>query len=79
MKTFLALALTSGILCAQTADEHRAAAKKAAGSDLMGLYNRVCTAAPAPAPRTGAKGAAPQPQIPPRDQRYMEPVKVFDN
>ncbi len=65
-----------------TIDGHRAAAKAAAGQDLIGIYNRACpgdapTAARGPVAGRGA-AAARRPD-PPREQWYAEPVKVFDN
>ena len=63
---------------ADTVEARRAAGKAAAGTDLMGIYDRACpstaTAAPAPA-RTAT---APRPD-PPREEWYSEPAKVFDN
>jgi len=81
------LALTTCLAFGQTSPDtpeaHREAARAAAGRDLLGVFNTACpdtSAVPAqrqPAPGRGA-GAA-QRQDPPRDQWYMEPVKVFDN
>lgn len=75
---FLTAALAAG---QNTEASHRAAAKAAAKQDLTGLYNRVCPAAPAPAPAANTAKAAAKaaPQTPPREQWYAEPVKVFDN
>jgi metallo-beta-lactamase class B len=58
-------------------DMHVAAARKAAGKDHLGLFDRICTApAPAPAPQPGA----PPPQgTPDRSTWHAEPAKVFDN
>jgi len=67
-----------------TAEAHRALAKAAASTDLMGIYNTVCPEPPA-APVAGApagrgRGAAGGVrQDPPREQWYTGPVKVFDN
>jgi metallo-beta-lactamase class B len=62
---------------AQTgADAHIAAARKAAGSDFMPLFNRLCMPA-APAAPGAAPAAAAGP--PPRAQWYVPPAKVFDN
>src|SRR5205823_8667 len=90
------LAITVWLATAQTkpdtAEAHRAAAKVAAGTDLMGIYDAACPAPGAPGARGGgqrgpgaAPGAAagagrgtPRPD-PPREQWYAEPVKVFDN
>jgi metallo-beta-lactamase class B len=80
----LALALTFGFGLERSEgqdkaaiDTHVAAARKAAGKDHLGLFDRICTApAPAPAPQTGA----PPPQGPPdRSTWHAEPAKVFDN
>jgi metallo-beta-lactamase class B len=80
----LALALTVGFGVEGNAgqdkaaiDAHIAAARKAAGTDHLGLFDRICTApAPAPAAQTGA----PPPQGPPdRSTWHAEPAKVFDN
>jgi metallo-beta-lactamase class B len=69
-----------------TKSSYREAARKAAGQDHLGLYNRICpdpSAAPASTPPQGARGAAPAAsaprQVPPREQWYAEPVRVFDN
>jgi metallo-beta-lactamase class B len=80
----LALALTVGFGVEGNAgqdkaaiDAHIAAARKAAGTDHLGLFDRICTApAPAPAAQTGA----PPPQgTPDRSTWHREPAKVFDN
>ena len=63
-------------------ESHVAAAKAAAGSDHIGLLDRLCTApAPQPAPAPPpASGAAAQPAGPPsRSTWHAEPMKVFDN
>jgi metallo-beta-lactamase class B len=74
-------------------DSHVAAARKAAGRDHAGLFDRICTpdalrpapASPLPASGRAAAVAAPAApaaaprQAPARDQWYHEPVKVFDN
>ena len=83
----LAVALVTAQAGQGTKAAHREAARKAAGQDHLGLYNRICpdpAAAPAatapPAPARGATPAATAPrQTPPREQWYAEPVKVFDN
>lgn len=92
----LAAALGVGSALAQqppdTIEDHRAAAKAAAGSDHVGLLNTVCPPRPADAAavargrQSAPPGAAvtragpPAPrQVPPREQWYAEPVKVFDN
>jgi len=77
--------LGAAIAYAQAPDSveaHRAAAKLAAGKDFVGVMDRACPApAPAtPAATTQAKGApAAQPRIPPQEEWYTGPVKVFDN
>jgi metallo-beta-lactamase class B len=56
---------------------HIDAAKKAAGSEHMAVFDRTCKEL-TPPPRTGA--AAPRPSgPPPRDSWHAEPMKVFDN
>jgi metallo-beta-lactamase class B len=76
-----------------TVEGHRAAAKAAAGIEHGGLLNTVCPApraaeAAAPAARGAgpAAGGAAAPggarggrTVPPREQWYAEPAKVFDN
>jgi metallo-beta-lactamase class B len=65
---------------AQSADEHIAAARAAAGSEHAGMVDRLC---PAPVgasssrvrPAAGARPAGD----PPRDSWHAEPAKVFDN
>jgi metallo-beta-lactamase class B len=58
-------------------DTHIVAARKAAGKDHLGLFDRICTApAPALAPQTGAP---PPPGPPDRSTWHAEPAKVFDN
>ena len=63
---------------ADSADAHVAAARAAAGQDHIGLFNRVCTPAAAPAPAAQAAAAQP-PGAPDRSQWHVEPAKVFDN
>jgi metallo-beta-lactamase class B len=80
----LACALSLG-LQAQTppaaAADHVAAAKKAAGTDFTGVFDRICPTAiapPSPPPAAGAGG--PRPSGPPeRSTWHADPVKVFDN
>lgn len=58
---------------------HVEAARKAAGDDFVGVFNRVCTeASAAPAPRPAARGPRP-PGPPERSTWHAEPAKVFDN
>jgi metallo-beta-lactamase class B len=59
------------------ADAHVAAARKAAGSDFLPLFNRLCTPSSPPAPGAAPAGAPAGP--PARSQWYVPPVKVFDN
>jgi metallo-beta-lactamase class B len=93
MKSFATLTLTAACLAAgfgsalaiaQTAvgsaESHVAAAKRAAGSDLTGLFDRVCNV-PAPA-APAAQAATPAPQRPGPPERstwHADPAKVFDN
>ena len=90
MKLSIALAsslvLAAAALTAQTAntlDAHLAAAKAAAGTDHLEIYNELCNApAPAPAPPRPAQAApraAQPPGPPPQSQWHRDPVKVFDN
>jgi metallo-beta-lactamase class B len=69
-------------------EAHVEAAKKAAGTDLMGVYTPVCNTALAlvkpPAPREGGPGGAGRrgggpPSTPARETWHADPVKVFDN
>lgn len=58
-------------------ESHVAAARKAAGEDFIGLFNRVCSEA---VPRPPAPTPPPrQPGPPDRSSWHAEPVKVFDN
>jgi metallo-beta-lactamase class B len=59
---------------------HVAAAKAAARTDHVALFNQLCVPPPPAAPqaRPAAQQAAPQ-GPPPRSRWYAEPVKVFDN
>ena len=76
--------LSGGFALAQSgsgAAPHVAAAKAAAGTDQLALFNQLCVPPPAAAPR--GQAAAPQPaapQGPPaRSQWHADPAKVFDN
>jgi metallo-beta-lactamase class B len=74
-----AVLLAASLAFAQSADNvdaHRAAAKAAAGQDLLGLYNRVCPATTPPATPAAAPAGRGDP---PREQWYTEPMKVMDN
>jgi metallo-beta-lactamase class B len=83
----LAVALVTAQAGQGTKAAHQETARKAAGQDHLGLYNRICpdpSAAPAAtAPPQTARGAAPAAnaprQTPPRERWHAEPVKVFDN
>jgi metallo-beta-lactamase class B len=79
------MTLSAGFGLAQSpssgAAPHVAAAKAAAGTDQLVLFNQLCVPPPAPAPRpqaTAAQPAAPQ-GPPPRSEWHAEPAKVFDN
>ena len=61
-----------------TRDAHIAAARAAAGSDHVAVFNLLCTPA-APAPQASSSAAAQPPGPPVRSQWHAEPVKVFDN
>jgi metallo-beta-lactamase class B len=67
--------LTSGALAQQdTAETHFAAAKAAAGSDHVALFEETCVREPGPPPAlTGPR------EVPDRETWHYEPVKVFDN
>jgi metallo-beta-lactamase class B len=88
MKTIIAVGVaftcTAGILLAQTVantvDAHVAAAKAAAGTDHVAVFNSLCMATEErassnPAP---ARNATPAPP-PDRAKWHTEPMKVFDN
>jgi metallo-beta-lactamase class B len=75
----VAIVLASAAVAGQgTVESHTAAAKKAAGQDFAGVFDRLCTP---PAPPAAAAAAAPAAQAgpPARATWYVEPVKVFDN
>lgn len=79
----LVVAMSVGVaLLAQSASDsreaHVAAAKAAAGSDHTNVFERLCTATPAPPTASAAPPTIP-PGTPPRSQWHAEPVKVFDN
>jgi metallo-beta-lactamase class B len=80
----LAFALSAAALLAQaasnTVDGHTAAARAAAGTEHVGVFNSLCMATeerassnPAPA-RSGAPAPPPD-----RAKWHVEPQKVFDN
>src|SRR5215216_3127458 len=63
-----------------TREAHCAAARAAAGTDFVALYNRfaeVCS--PANEPQRGRGGAAAAREVPARETWYHPPAKVFDN
>src|ERR1043165_2932329 len=80
-----AIGASVAVATAQSAvDAHVAAAKAAAGTDFVGVYNRICTEAVPPAtpatPTGRGRGTAPRPPGPPaRETWHADPVKVFDN
>jgi metallo-beta-lactamase class B len=67
--------ITSGALAQQdTAEPHFAAAKAAAGTDHVALFEATCVRTPGPPPAlTGPR------EVPERSTWHFEPVKVFDN
>jgi len=80
---FVAAALVAAA-SAQTASpaSHVAAARTAAGSDFLPLFDRLCTppAPPSAAPAAGRAAAPARPAgPPPRASWHADPVKVFDN
>ena len=98
MKLVAAMALVGGLFAflgggrvmAQApspgAQKHIDAARAAAGTDHMGVFQPVCDGALAlanpPAPRGGGPGRGRQggpPPAPARESWYAEPAKVFDN
>src|SRR5262245_15923788 len=70
----IATAATGALAQQQTAESHIAAAKAAAGSEHVALFEGLCVREPGPPPaRTEPR------QVPERSTWYHEPVKVFDN
>jgi len=67
-------AVTSGALAQGTAESHMAAAKAAAGTEHVALFEATCVRKPGPPPAR----TEPRP-VPERSTWYHEPVKVFDN
>jgi metallo-beta-lactamase class B len=61
-----------------SAEAHVAEARVAAGPEHTGIFNRLCTAPPAPVPAPRSPAAQP-PAAPDRSTWHAEPVKVFDN
>ncbi len=83
-KMMFALVLASVQLSAQntpdTREAHCAAARAAAGTEYVALYNRfadVCS--PASQPQRGRGGATGAREVPARDTWYHPPAKIFDN
>jgi metallo-beta-lactamase class B len=67
-------AVASGALAQDTAESHIAAAKAAAGTEHVALFEATCVRTPGPPPaRTEPR------QVPERTSWHREPVKVFDN
>ena len=79
----LAAALAAAAVRAQSqSDAHVAAAKKAAGTEFAGVFDRICTEAAPREPAAqgrGRAGGGRQAGPPPRETWHAEPVKVFDN
>jgi metallo-beta-lactamase class B len=67
-------AVTSGALAQGTAESHIAAAKAAAGTEHVALFEATCVRKPGPPPAR----TEPRP-VPERSTWHHEPVKVFDN
>jgi metallo-beta-lactamase class B len=67
-------AVASGAPAQDTAESHLAAAKAAAGTEHVALFEGLCVREPAPLPaRTEPR------EVPERSTWHHEPVKVFDN
>ena len=65
---------------ADTREAHCAAARAAAGTEYLALYNRfaeVCS--PANQPERGRGAGAGAREVPGRETWYQSPAKVFDN
>ena len=76
--------LTTGVHAqssANTVEAHVAAAKAAAGTEHVDVFNGLCTATQERASSNPAPAAAPRPAAapPPRTAWHVEPAKVFDN
>ena len=86
MKRFVTGLLLAGLATSSvaqsipdTVEGHRAAAKAAAGQDLTGIYDAACPPL-APAGQGRGRGAGRGAiAVPPREQWYAEPIRVFDN
>jgi metallo-beta-lactamase class B len=84
----VSIAVAAAAQSSADVERHVAAARAAAGSDHLDLFNRICTEATGlsapPAGRGGGRagGGARQggpPPPPSRDQWHLPPAKVFDN
>jgi len=67
---------------AGSVESHIAAARKAAGSDYLPVFNDLCGSLTPPTATAAARGpapAAPSTSPPPRSQWHVDPVRVFDN
>jgi len=63
-------------------ESHVEAARRAAGSEYLPVFNDLCgslTPRAAPAPARGPAPAAQSTDPPPRSQWHVDPAKVFDN
>jgi metallo-beta-lactamase class B len=77
----VSVALASGVVTSQSPAEverHVAAAKLAAGTDHVALFDRVCAEAQQIATPRPPRRGGPRP-IPPRESWHADPVQVFDN
>ncbi len=59
-------------------EAHRAAARAAAGDDHEALLQTVCRV-PTPVPARATNAQRPPREVPPREEWYAEPARVFDN
>ena len=77
----VSVALASGVVTSQSPAEverHVAAAKLAAGTDHVALFDRICAEAQRIATPRPPRRGGPRP-IPPRESWHADPVRVFDN
>src|SRR5690348_15489669 len=88
MKTFIiaiGFSFVAATLLAQnvpnTVDAHIAAAKAAAGTEHVGVFNSLCMATQERASSNAAPAAPARPAPPPPDRSkwHVDPAKVFDN
>ena len=88
MKSILPVGVLSLIVCvspsaqqpADTREAHCSAARAAAGTEYLALFNRfadIC--GPAAQPQRGGGGAAGRREVPARDTWHHPPARVFDN